>query len=479
MYRRRSGLQNLLILGCDIIAIMISLGIAMYIRDGAFLASYGGRSRYAVNLAPMVVFFVCSNLIVNGNQDFYIRGLLMEMISVIKNNIIIIAGCAIFSFFLRNYYLFSRLSIIYFLIIDCVLMWAIHLCLKKLIPKVYLRLLQEKSLIVVGDRDFIATYIKDHDTERNFQDIIEGVVPYDDSDIKYDSGIKGGVMEINGREYKVPVSIDGIVDYCRNASLDEIVIGSQGRTEKIIASIDEISKTGITIHYEVNIPRFKGGRHVMFRRTENLYMVTYANQITSVGFLIIKRLMDILGGILGCIILFVLTLIFAPLIKIDSKGPVFFTQERIGRNGRVFKIIKFRSMYQGAEREQKELSEKNELSGPVFKLDNDPRITKVGAFMRKTSIDEFPQFINVLKGDMSLVGTRPPTMDEFRKYSLNHKKRLSFRPGLTGLWQVSGRNDIKDFDDIVALDIEYIDNWSIPLDIKILFKTIPAMLKGR
>ncbi|MCR5734705.1 MAG: sugar transferase [Lachnospiraceae bacterium] len=474
MYRRRSGLQNLLILGCDIIAIMISLGIAMYIRDGAFLASYSGRTRYAINLAPMLVFFVCSNLILNTNQSFYIRGLLVEMISVLRNNVIIVIGTALMSFFLRNYDLFSRLSIIYFVIIDCILMWSIHMVLKKVIPKVYLRLLQEKNLIVAGNMDFIKIYIKDHDSERNFQDVIAGIIPYD-----MDGHHVGDELVIDGKTYMIPADIDGLADYCRNASLDEIVIGAEGRDERVIAQVDEISKTGITIHYEVQVPGFKGSKHVMLRSTENLYMVTYANQITSVGLLIIKRFMDIAGALIGCALLVIITVIFAPLIKLDSKGPVFFTQERVGRNGRIFKIIKFRSMYQDAERRKEELENKNELSGPVFKLDNDPRITKVGAFMRKTSIDEFPQFLNVLKGDMSLVGTRPPTLDEFRKYSLNHKKRLSFRPGITGLWQVSGRNEIKDFEDIVALDIEYIDTWSIALDIKILLKTIPAMLTGR
>lgn len=128
-------------------------------------------------------------------------------------------------------------------------------------------------------------------------------------------------------------------------------------------------------------------------------------------------------------------------------------------------------MYADAEERKKELMAQNEMNGLMFKMENDPRITKTGAFLRKTSLDEFPQFINILKGDMSLVGTRPPTLDEFAQYSPYHKKRLSFRPGLTGIWQVSGRSDITDFEEIVKLDVEYIDNWSFWLDIKILLKT--------
>jgi len=184
-----------------------------------------------------------------------------------------------------------------------------------------------------------------------------------------------------------------------------------------------------------------------------------------------KRLLDLVGALVGCVFLGILTVVVGPMIKLESPGPIFFAQKRVGRNGRIFKMYKFRSMYADAEERKKELMAQNEMNGLMFKMENDPRITKVGAFLRKTSLDEFPQFINILKGDMSLVGTRPPTLDEFAQYSPYHKKRLSFRPGLTGMWQVSGRSDITDFEEIVKLDVEYIDNWSFWLDIKILLKT--------
>ena len=135
-------------------------------------------------------------------------------------------------------------------------------------------------------------------------------------------------------------------------------------------------------------------------------------------------------------------------------------------------------MYKDAEARKKELMAENEMQGLMFKMENDPRITKVGAFIRKTSIDELPQFWNVLKGDMSLVGTRPPTVDEYQQYSYYQKRRISFRPGITGLWQISGRSDIKDFDEVVKLDLEYIDNWSILLDFKIILKTILVVFRG-
>ncbi len=178
-----------------------------------------------------------------------------------------------------------------------------------------------------------------------------------------------------------------------------------------------------------------------------------------------------------------ITFLFLPFvalaIKLDSKGPVLFSQIRIGRNGRRFKIYKFRSMYIDAEERKKELEKENEIKGLMFKIENDPRVTKVGAFLRKTSIDELPQFYNVFKGDMSLVGTRPPTADEFEKYNQYYRRRISMTPGLTGMWQVSGRSDIEDFDDVVKYDLMYIDNWTLRLDIKILFQTIGVVLFGK
>ena len=169
-------------------------------------------------------------------------------------------------------------------------------------------------------------------------------------------------------------------------------------------------------------------------------------------------------------------LFIAPAVKLESPGPLIFKQKRVGKNGRYFYIYKVRSMYQDAEARKAELMEKNEMKGFMFKMTDDPRITKVGKFIRSTSIDELPQFWNVLKGDMSLVGTRPPTVAEFKQYQGHHKRRLSMKPGITGMWQAYGRKTVSDFEEIVKMDLNYIDNWSIMLDIKILFKTVQSVL---
>jgi exopolysaccharide biosynthesis polyprenyl glycosylphosphotransferase len=195
-----------------------------------------------------------------------------------------------------------------------------------------------------------------------------------------------------------------------------------------------------------------------------------------------KLLLDFFGAL---ILLILLTLVvpiiplIALAIKLTSSGPVFFRQQRSGLNGAPFTIYKFRTMTSNAEQLKHELAAMNEMSGPVFKVTNDPRVTSLGKFLRKWSLDELPQLINVLRGEMSLVGPRPLPVDEVRRFSdLAHRRRLSVKPGLTCLWQVKGRNQISDFKEWVRLDLEYIDNWSLWLDLQILLRTIPAVLRG-
>lgn len=194
---------------------------------------------------------------------------------------------------------------------------------------------------------------------------------------------------------------------------------------------------------------------------------------------VIKQGIDVLCSGILLVLLFVPLLLVALAIKLTSPGPVLFRQKRCGINGRPFTMLKFRSMQSNAEQRKAELAFMNEMEGPVFKIANDPRITPIGRFLRKYSIDELPQLYNVLRGEMSLVGPRPLPVDEVKRFNdLAHRRRLSVKPGLTCLWQVSGRNEVRDFKDWVRLDLEYIDNWSLWLDLKILWWTIPAVFAG-
>jgi exopolysaccharide biosynthesis polyprenyl glycosylphosphotransferase len=220
----------------------------------------------------------------------------------------------------------------------------------------------------------------------------------------------------------------------------------------------------------------------MNMRTDNLQGVPFltfeADSFNATG-LLYKRVLDIIGGILGTLIFLMIYPFVALAIKVDSPGPILFKQTRAGQHGRKFMVYKFRSMYIDAEARKKDYMGDNEMNGAIFKMKDDPRITKVGRWLRKTSIDEIPQFLNVLRGEMSLVGTRPPTIDEVEQYQDWHYKRISAKPGITGLWQISGRNEITDFDKIVELDTIYLENWRFLDDIKILLKTIWVVLKGR
>jgi exopolysaccharide biosynthesis polyprenyl glycosylphosphotransferase len=271
------------------------------------------------------------------------------------------------------------------------------------------------------------------------------------------------------------------MDYVIHNDVDEIFIMDSGRKhmEQIRDWMPEFVQMGINV--DVNIDTFDLDIQCKKRlgQVGKYAVVTFARNIFSTRQMIAKRMLDVVGSLVGMVLLAIATIFVAPAIKLESPGPVFFGQTRIGKNGRRFTFYKFRSMYQDAEERKKELMAQNEVNGLMFKMKDDPRITKVGKFIRKTSIDELPQFWNVLRGDMSLVGTRPPTVDEFERYEAKHKGRLSMTPGLTGLWQISGRSDIMDFDEVVKLDMQYIDHWSILKDIKILISTVYVVIVGK
>ena len=284
----------------------------------------------------------------------------------------------------------------------------------------------------------------------------------------------------------VPViaSDKSFINWVRTSPLDEIYINLPYSDDSEIKDlIEELEDMGITVH--VNIPSIDDiltaskFDNISCKMQHGYPMATFKASVHNPSKLIIKRLTDVVLGSLGCLVSLPIIGITAIPLLAESKGPLIFKQQRVGKNGRVFYIYKLRSMYADAEARKAELMKKNKMEGLMFKMDDDPRITKVGKFIRKYSIDELPQFFNVVKGDMSLVGTRPPTLDEFEHYESRHKRRLSMRPGITGMWQVSGRSNIQDFEEVVELDCKYIDDWSIWLDIKILFKTVIVVLTHR
>lgn len=300
-------------------------------------------------------------------------------------------------------------------------------------------------------------------------------------------------------DYKVGKVVEGIpvvathrdvVEYVKRNWVDEVLIAIPASDPFPRKIMDHLTAMGVTVHMNLDkSSQFVGVKQVV-GKVGGLVVISSSLNTMTARQRTEKRILDICGGVAGCILTGILYLILAPMIRKESPGPVFFIQTRIGKNGKPFKLYKFRSMYLDAEERKAELMSQNRVGdGLMFKMEFDPRVignridengnrqTGIGEFIRKYSLDEFPQFYNVLRGDMSLVGTRPPTIEEVQKYEDRHRIRLAIRPGITGMWQVSGRSDITDFEEVVRLDAEYIANWSVELDIKILLKTVAVILK--
>lgn len=289
----------------------------------------------------------------------------------------------------------------------------------------------------------------------------------------------------------MPMDATAITDIT-HGWVDEVFVLQPDDMRFPAAFVEDLMEMGLTVSYAVTSA--DGAR---FSVTDTGKIGPYAVLTSSIrnasmGQLMVKRLFDIVGGLVGCLLTILIFIIIAPIIYAKSPGPIFFVQERVGLNGKPFKMYKFRSMYLDAEERKKALAKKNRMdSGLMFKVDNDPRIIGsekrkrngkpggIGNFIRRYSIDEFPQFLNVLRGEMSIVGTRPPTMDEWERYDMEHRVRMSIKPGITGMWQVSGRSKITSFEQVVRLDREYIENWNLGLDVKILLKTVVVVIGGR
>ena len=315
-------------------------------------------------------------------------------------------------------------------------------------------------------------------SDSNFQ--VEGLLILDDD--------VAGLEDLRIPVFKA--SDENLLDEISRWWIDDVVLVLDDKTKDTRQLIETFLLMGITVHTSFSVLDEIPYSTVDVQELGEYKVLTSSIKFVSNRSSFAKRLIDVVAGFFGVCATGLIFLFVAPAIYIKSPGPIFFAQPRIGQNGRVFKMYKFRSMYMDAEKRKAELMEKNKIQGGLmFKMDDDPRIIGsekkgkdgkpkgIGNFLRNTSLDEFPQFYNVLKGEMSLVGTRPPTVDEWNHYDPHHRVRMSAKPGITGMWQVSGRSEITDFEQVVALDQYYIEHWSIWLDIKILVKTFMVVLK--
>lgn len=467
MNRKKKIIESYCLLFSDLLCIVIAYVAAILLRYGKF-ARVQEPEVHALVCVFFLLFCTIYSFLLDWNRSFLERGILVEFVAVVKFNLFMVLGAASVLFMLQRGAAFSRMVWGYFAILDVLVVWLMRLCMKRFL-RVYLT--SESNLVK------IMVITKDSVMDRTVAQLRKML------DLNYeivalacvDENRKGVVID------GIKVTADGsdVLSLARQMALDEAFINLPDMDKQYVKHIIyDLESMGVVCHYNIDIID-AGQREITVDSFAGYTVMTYSINHYDYRRMMLKRVMDIAGGLVGILITMVLTPFVALAIKLDSPGPVLFAQTRIGKNGRRFKIYKFRSMYIDAEARKKDLEKANEMQGLMFKMENDPRITKVGRFIRKTSMDELPQFFNILRGDMSLVGTRPPTEDEFEQYNSHYRRRISMTPGLTGLWQISGRSDISDFDEVVRLDLEYIDNWSLGLDIKILLRTVGAVLKGR
>lgn len=469
MYQKRKKIENVLILLIDIICICISIVLAFTIRYGLFMGISRNRDSlwqlFIISLLYGIVIFITDT-----TRHFFRRRYLEEMMSVIQGQFSLSILWVLTLFLIHRSSELSRLVYGYFIILSVIFIFIGRVLFKLFMVKIYKTSKYSNRLLVVTTTDKI-------------DDMIENVIQYNEWSRILTGIVLTNQSLIGEAVCGMPIVADKetLVDYVVHHNVDEVFINDTSVIScKLLEKwIVELENMGIIVDVNIDIFDISSTGKKTLNRVGKYSVVTFARNIFSTRQVMAKRMLDIIGSFIGIMILGITTVVIAPLIKLESPGPVFFGQTRIGKNGRKFTFYKFRSMYQNAEQRKKELMKENEVKGLMFKLENDPRITKIGHFIRKTSIDELPQFWNVLRGDMSLVGTRPPTVDEYERYEAKHKCRLSMTPGLTGLWQISGRSDIKDFDEVVKLDMQYIDNWSILKDVKILILTIWVVLTGK
>ena len=473
----RGWLKHIDFIVLDIVMLQICFVLSYWIWMGIESPYSYYLSRYRAMLLA-----VCQVLVIlftNNYKNILRRGAFEEFGAVLRFEISFMLLDILFLFMAHQIYLISRkftgITVVMYLFAS---FFIRQLNKKRIFHSAKVKE-GKKSLMVMTSAALASEVIKNLE-ENSYQDYRITGIYLMDTEV---SGQKIRDIPTMGRE-------TDIIKLIRTDWVDEVFVYQPDNMPYPTNMIDSIMDMGITVHYGLEALNAHSDGTVEVSKVGSYRVLTNSLKIVSAKQIVYKRIMDIAGGIVGCLLTLVLCVFIGPAIYIQSPGPIFFKQKRIGQNGKQFYMYKFRSMYMDAEERKKALMEQNNIAdGMMFKMDDDPRIIGsekkdkngnprgIGNFIRRTSIDEFPQFFNVLKGEMSLVGTRPPTLDEWEKYDLHHRVRMSIKPGITGLWQISGRSDITDFEEVVKLDRDYIQNWSIWLDFKILFKTVGVVLK--
>jgi exopolysaccharide biosynthesis polyprenyl glycosylphosphotransferase len=458
----------------------LSLQIAFLIATAIRHHEWAFNSSLYRSLAFMLILIDAFILAYNNSMhDVIHRGYYAEAVETLKHCFYVFAIATIFMFATKSGDAYSRIILFLTFFFHGLIGYGMRVLWKAVIKRRGLVRKKKNNMLVVTTLENAENILNRLNEDELASYKITGVVLVDDTDKDTIAG------------YPVVTNIDGAADYIVKKWIDSVYIDAPLSNEKVVQLMNDCTTMAVPTHYHVrgmsrneakNFPEKIGGTTVL---TTSINYVTPAQML-------IKRCFDIVAGLFGSLVALVIIAVVGPIIKKQSPGPILFTQERIGQNGKPFKMYKIRSMYMDAEERKKDLMDQNRVKdGMMFKLDFDPRIigneilpdgtrkTGIGEFIRKTSLDEFPQFFCVLKGDMSTIGTRPPLPSEYSLYKYHHRARIAIKPGITGMWQVNGRSDITDFEEVVRLDKEYIRNWSIGLDLRILFKTVGVLFSKK
>ncbi len=456
----------------DLICLQIAFFLAVFIRNHtwAYASSLYRSLGFVLFLGDAVAL-----VLRNSMHGVISRGYFVEAKETFKNSFYVFALALLYMFSTQSGDAYSRIILYLAFCLHFVISYMCRILWKKIIKSRGARKETKNSMLVVAAPENAEGILErlSSDTLSGYK--ITGVVLTEPDERKSIAG------------YPIVAELEGAADFIVREWVDSVYIDAPINDQRVIKLMDACAQMAVPTHFHVPNMNRNGVKRFSEKIGGTTVLTTAINYATPIEALM-KRCFDIVAGLVGSLVALLVIAFVGPMIKKQSPGPILFAQERIGKNGKRFKMLKIRSMYMDAEERKKDLMSQNRVKdGMMFKLDFDPRIigneilpdgtkkTGIGEFIRKTSLDEFPQFFLVLTGVMSTVGTRPPTVDEWEKYEYHHRARLAIKPGVTGMWQTSGRSEITDFEEVVRLDTEYIMNWSLGLDIKILFKTIGVL----
>jgi exopolysaccharide biosynthesis polyprenyl glycosylphosphotransferase len=464
MLKNRNEQIQLVIRTLDIAICIVSFFIAYTVRS-TLLTKYYGPISSAGSLEWILDASVALHLLTYSSFRFY-HSLRLRTVYDITTGVL---SAAVVEFFVLGALVFllqakdtSRYFFGLFLAINYSLILAEKIGARLLLSSIRKRGYNHRQILIVGTGQNASRVIAAFVRNRHW-----GYVP---CGVLQNTSDASAVEVVDG----VPVigKLDQLEALVRTKTVDEVYFALDTiDVQEISQEIRLCEKLGIPARFSLSFFPFEKS-DLTLHVVDHLPILSYYTTVMTPFEAAVKRLFDVLISAGGIAITLVLLPWISYQIRKESPGPIFFKQIRVGENGRRFKCYKFRTMSLDAETRKKDLEAQNLMAGPMFKMENDPRVFPFGRFLRKTSLDELPQFLNILRGEMSVVGTRPPTPGEVEQYESHFRRRLSIRPGLTGMWQVSGRNQITQFEEVVKMDLHYIDNWSIWLDLQIIMRTI-------